>query len=179
MTAPAIPNINENMQIASRDLRSHPNASLTPEQLDAVLDRSRGGDKSFRPTWRPLRICLAILAAAIVYVASACFAAKAIGAEVTYADAYANADKVPMVVVHTAPWCGKCHPYVSRLVKDGVSVVEVSSDHPAFPLVPHTQVCCRVGSEWFGYHFVGAVATDTIKSAVADCEASIKQGVKK
>ena len=69
---PLTPNINENMQIASRDLRSHPNAALTPAQLDAVLDNSRGGDRTFRPHLHRLWFCLFIIAATAAFVAASC-----------------------------------------------------------------------------------------------------------
>ena len=66
--------MNDNMQITGRDLSTHPNAALTPYQLDAILDRSRGGLATFRPHWHRLYFCLLVIAGTIAFVAIACMA---------------------------------------------------------------------------------------------------------
>ena len=90
------------------------------------------------------------------------------GGEISYADAYAKADREPMVAVYTTAWCPKCHPYVDRLLVGGINLVHVQHS-TAFPLAPHTEIWCRSGDEWVGYDFNGAVPTEQVKAAVQGC----------
>ena len=117
-----------------------------------------------------MRYLLMIIVTLAVIVLFALGAAN-IGAcaEVSYADAYAHADKTPMVLVHSAPWCPHCHPYYHRLARD-VDAVLVDADSPKFLPVPHTEVYCRIGDKWSGYDFVGVQSTVTIQEAVRGCQ---------
>ena len=94
-------------------------------------------------------------------------------AEIDYATAYSHADKTPMVLVYTTPWCPNCHPYVKRLVSDGIDVVHFENDS-IFPLVPHTCVRVRKGEQNYGFDFTGAMSTETIKAAIESCKERVK-----
>ena len=108
------------------------------------------------------------IALALIYLAGRCHSA-----EVSYADAYSHADKTPMVLVYTTPWCPNCHPYVKRLVSDGIDVVHFENDS-IFPLVPHTCVRVRKGEQNYGFDFTGAMSTETIKAAIESCKERVK-----
>ena len=121
----------------------------------------------------PMLIVTAMLLIAGVVVIIGVCTQKAGSAEVSYADAYAHADKTPMVLVYTTPWCPNCHPYVKRLVSDGIDVVHFENDS-IFPLVPHTCVRVRKGEQNYGFDFTGAVSTETIKAAIESCKERVK-----